>query len=576
MPPEATQVPAPEQSPSRSTRQIPRVERCAKVLDFETARREREQTQQEAADEAGVSRTTLLGWAARAASSSLTPGQRAFFESPDGVLFLRVLVVAALFVMNLCGGLGVAMVRTFFILTGLHTVIACSETSLRRARKAMIGNIGEWGDAQDVELAKDMKPKDILGAFDENFHDAMMLVAMEAVSDFILVEKVAEHRDAKTWAVALREALAKWPVRLLGLIGDEAKGLIRCALVELGVLKGSDLFHVQHEICRGVSGAIGRLVSAARKARDKAREALEAVKKARVEYKAAAHGPGRPPEWQAREDAAASALADAEQEVASAEKHREDMNASVRDLGERYHPVDLKTGALLSADAVESRLLEGFDAIWAGAALAGLGDRRPGVIKAIAKAQRVLPSLVGWVAAWHRLVRERIAALTLSATESAWVHASLLPAAYLRRVSRRGAGKVFRERVGGVVEGLVAALQSEGSPWKAWDAATRTRVMAAVETCIDLFVRTSSNVEGRNGQLALHHHHTHRLTPVLLKALTVIHNYVLTRRDGTTAAERFTGQKHKSLFAHLVEVSPMPARPRVRKQKERPPMLAAA
>lgn len=540
------------------------------------ARRERKLTQLEAADELGVARTTLLGWVARGASGALTPAQRAFFESPDGVQFLRVLVVGALFVMNLCGGLGVAMVRTFFTVTGLHTLVACSESSLRKTRDAMITATGAWGDGQDATLAKGMVPKDLIAGFDENFHEAMMLVAMDAVSGFLLVEKASERRDAKTWAAALREGITKWPVRLIGLMGDEAKGMIRCAMVELGVLKGSDLFHVQHEICRGVSGVIGRLVRAAEKARDKATEALEAVKKAREEYAATAHGPGRPPLWQARQDAAALALAAAEQQVAQAQEHREAVNASVRDLGERYHPVNLTTGALLSTEAVESRLLEGFDAIWASAARAGLGERSARVIEAIAKAQRVLPSLVGWMAAWHRMVRERIAALELSASESAWVLSSLLPAVYVRYVSQRGAGKAFRDRVGGVAARLIAALEAVGSPWHAWDAPTRTRVMIAVETCVELFVRTSSPVEGRNGQLSLHHHRTHHLTPALLKALTVIHNYVLTRRDGSTAAERFTGQKHDNLFAHLVAITPAPARPRVRKRKEKIPLLAVA
>jgi hypothetical protein len=48
------------------------------------------------------------------------------------------------------------------------------------------------------------------------------------------------------------------------------------------------------------------------------------------------------------------------------------------------------------------------------------------------------------------------------------------------------------------------------------------------------------------------------------------------RRDGTTVGERFTGQKHDDLFTHLVSITPPPARPRVRKRKEKPPMLAAA
>ena len=50
------------------------------------------------------------------------------------------------------------------------------------------------------------------------------------------------------------------------------------------MLKGSDLFRVQYEIGRGVSGAIGRLVRAAEKAREQATAALAAVRKAREAY----------------------------------------------------------------------------------------------------------------------------------------------------------------------------------------------------------------------------------------------------------------------------------------------------
>ena len=56
----------------------------------------------------------------------------------------------------------------------------------------------------------------------------------------------------------------------------------------------------------------------------------------------------------------------------------------------------------------------------------------------------------------------------------------------------------------------------------------------------------------------------------------MIHNYGITRRDGTTAAERFAGKKHEDLFAHLVAIMPTPARPRVRCRKVVEPMLDAA
>lgn len=193
---------------------------------------------------------------------------------------------------------------------------------------------------------------------------------------------------------------------------------------------------------------------------------------------------------------------------------------------------------------------------------------------ALAKAERVLPSLVAMVATWHRLAGERITALGLSDAETAWVWTTLLPVRYLDRIAPQGADKAVRARLHALRDGLLPALHAADSPWTLWSPATRARVHAGVETCVDLFVRTSSCVEGRNGQLALHHHRTHHLSKALLKALTVIHNYRLTHADGTTAAERFTGQKHGDLFQHLVDTLPLPARPRVRKAKERRPLLA--
>ena len=246
-------------------------------MDFERARLERGLTPTAVARELGVPRSTLRDWIARTRGGSLTPGQRAFFETPDGLALLRTLLVAAIFVMNLCGGLGVTMVRTFFTHAGLDELIACSETSLCRMRRAMITAIGAWGDAEDRELARSMPTRDILACVDENFHAAMMLVAMEPVSGMLLVERYATRRDGATWADALREAKAVWPVRLLALVGDEAKGLIRCAQKHLGVLKASDLFHVQYEISRGVGGTVGRTVREAERNLETARADREAV-----------------------------------------------------------------------------------------------------------------------------------------------------------------------------------------------------------------------------------------------------------------------------------------------------------
>ena len=90
----------------------------------------------------------------------------------------------------------------------------------------------------------------------------------------------------------------------------------------------------------------------------------------------------------------------------------------------------------------------------------------------------------------------------------------------------------------------------------------------AVETwqdakaCADLFQRSSSCVEGRNGHLALKHHALHQFTTRKLQALTVLHNYVMRRADGTTVAERFYGAAQRDCFAWLLDRLAVPARPR--------------
>jgi hypothetical protein len=99
------------------------------------------------------------------------------------------------------------------------------------------------------------------------------------------------------------------------------------------------------------------------------------------------------------------------------------------------------------------------------------------------------------------------------------------------------------------------------------------------QECAQLFQRSSSCVEGRNGQLALQHHGLHRISNRKLAALTTAHNYFVKRDDGTTAAERFFGSKPRDLFEWLldkVNISGRPALERQRPKRVEFPALVAA
>jgi len=113
-------------------------------------------------------------------------------------------------------------------------------------------------------------------------------------------------------------------------------------------------------------------------------------------------------------------------------------------------------------------------------------------------------------------------------------------------------------------------LRRPDSPLQALPEQLRTDIETVAGECADLFQRSSSCVEGRNGQLALHHHGKHRLGTRRLTALTALHNYFIRRPDGTTAAERFFAHAPEPMFDCLIrnlDPPPRPARKRPRARR---------
>jgi hypothetical protein len=147
----------------------------------------------------------------------------------------------------------------------------------------------------------------------------------------------------------------------------------------------------------------------------------------------------------------------------------------------------------------------------------------------------------------------------------AWVWAKrLLCGEYVRRVAGPSKSAQRRRQLLAVAESCQAEARAAAGwePAGGWAAAERwAREVAG------WFARSSSAVEGRNGQLALRYHSLHRLPERKLQALTAIHNYWLKRGDGTTAAERFFGSKPADLFGYRMGQLPVPSWPAKRRPK---------
>jgi len=125
------------------------------------------------------------------------------------------------------------------------------------------------------------------------------------------------------------------------------------------------------------------------------------------------------------------------------------------------------------------------------------------------------------------------------------VYDNLIPAIYLHLVSEKAQNAERRHELQGRSKELLAPLLSTNGPLGGLGKEDLVVIETVAQECAQLFQRSSSCVEGRNGQLALRHHSLHRIGNRKLAALTTVHNYFVKRSEGTTAAERFFGSKPK-------------------------------
>ncbi len=181
------------------------------------------------------------------------------------------------------------------------------------------------------------------------------------------------------------------------------------------------------------------------------------------------------------------------------------MRGSIRALGDQYHPVDLKTGASQSAEQVRERLEEVAQNLCEQAARADLGSKAIKALKGVYRRIEELETTVRW---WHQEVERRLVALALTLPERAWVAAVLVPAMYIRRRVALGRDKEDRGRLQTLSANLWQRVQ-QGRPWQTWCRERRLQVLRVAEELVLHFPRSTSGVEGRNGQdsLCLHQHH---------------------------------------------------------------------
>ena len=510
-----------------------------------------------------VPRSTLQAWRAYQESLDEHPAVVAFFHSCPGLAFLHRLVLGIHLVCTEVGACGIRLVCLLLQLTGLDRFVGASYGTQQQVNRQVEEAIVAYRHEESALLARDMPTKAITVAKDETFTGGLCLVAMEPKSNYILLEQAAQGRDQDTWNALMEQALSGLHCQVIQSTSDEAPGLLAYVEHHLGAHHSPDLFHVQHELVKAVSGPMATKQRAAAKA---ATEAQERREQGQGQLQGAGEapekrGPGRPPKATASLEQLAQEAQATRQEFERISVQREQVAQSIRRIGQAYHFVDLERGVRRNGQLIAADIQAQIDTIRSVAQHEGLSQA---CLERIEKAERVVPKMQATIAFVSGYVRQQVRQLDLTPPVSYALHAHLIPSCYLERVAQTrpvSAGEPLRA----LAERLRSALFESGGALAELSEAEQSQLHQQAKELAEVFQRSSSNVEGRNGYLSLRNHQLRGLDrPRKRACLTTIHNFFLTRADGTTAAERFFGQKPRSIFAAIlasVDLPPAPLSP---------------
>jgi hypothetical protein len=489
-----------------------------------------------------------------------------FFQSGPGLAFLHRLVRALHLVCIEVGACGIRLVCLLLNLTGLDRFVAASYGVQHHVNVQVEQAIVDYQHTETPRLAKAMPRKVITVTQDETFTGGLCLVASDPVSNFIILEQLAQARDQDTWNDLMAPALAQLNCEVIQSTSDEAPGIVASVEHQLGAHHSPDLFHVQHALSTAVCAPLATKERAALKALTEAKEQLDQAQTCRQSTgdQPDKRGPGRPPKAPRSLEHAQETLEAASHEHERLAQQRKQVKQNIKAIGQAYHFVDLERGVRRNGQLIAAAIRDQIETIRTIAQHEHLSQSS---LDRIDKAARVVPKMQATIAFVSGYVGQQLQQLELPPPVSFAMHAKLIPSYYLDRVAQTRPvrdGEPLRELASRLRTPLLEPGGTLGqlSPEVQRDLQQQARELA------EIFQRSSSHVEGRNGYLSLRNHQLRGLDlPRKRTCLTTIPNFFLTRPDGTTAAERFFGQKPRSLFTAILDSVDLPPAPRSPQRK---------
>jgi len=170
------------------------------------------------------------------------------WEQALGQDWLHRLVFAIIYVFGIKGGMGADRLSEFFHLVHLERHVGCSASALDRLRTEFEATLLAYPAEQLRFLTSFDRRIEICAGADETFFEQPILVLMDLVSGFIVLEEPAPDRSYATWHERAAQALKPLGLSLRYIVSDRAKALIKLALEGFSCPSIPDWFHMTRDL----------------------------------------------------------------------------------------------------------------------------------------------------------------------------------------------------------------------------------------------------------------------------------------------------------------------------------------
>ena len=446
--------------------------------------------------------------------------ESSLWETSEGQEWLRLLVLAAIFIFALQGGIGCEKLSQFFHLLRLERHIGVSPTALRSLRARMESTLVEYQQRQNEVIGKISSDVEVCLAADETFFDEVILVMLDLPSGYIFVEEITENCQYETWQQRVSQIFQPLGLKVKYLVSDRAKAIIKLALNDLETNSISDLFHVLYDLNRSIGFELNCLSTRLQKQ----------ILRAKLNQ--------NKPEI----------IKELELKKLILQKSQVTYNHCCYNISTCLHPFDINYNTLQTTKLVELKLEDIQATLQNIYTTHRLQDPRNG----IRKLGNQIQSLSAIVDIWWLWVDQCLVHHNYEVNVRLWVRESLLPVIYWQQQALKTKNPNLRQDY--QAANIQAKQIFEQHPFsQSLSQLDREQWWNWGIWMVSKFQRSSSAVEGRNGYLSQIHHNRRGLSSKRLKVATIIHNFALKRNDGTTAASRLFGQQFPDLFEYLTE-----------------------